>query len=278
MQRKLLGVDPWQPYPWSPGPLGINDAASPFSGALGPTPGPWGINDGSPGCILGITRGFDVPAEKPADAATHKDPIQVAFDRCDKLGWIPYFRDAARANNFTPELLMAIGYRETALNPKYLTVAGDNGHGYGLMQIDNRSFSDWVNSGEWKKAESCIHKGAEVLDSKRSDIKAGVGKKLTVKTLAGESYEFEGKAIGDADLLRVTVAAYNCGLWAYYHFSKGHDVDRGTTGQDYSKDVLKKSNRFKPLLDAKAGDAKADDAKTGDAGTAPSAPAGANPK
>jgi len=49
-------------------------------------------------------------------------------------------------------------------------------------------------------------------------------------------------------LLRVTVAAYNCGLWAYYHFSKGNDIDRGTTGQDYSKDVLAKAARFKPLL------------------------------
>ena len=49
-------------------------------------------------------------------------------------------------------------------------------------------------------------------------------------------------------MLRVTIAAYNCGLWAYYHFSKGHDVDQVTTGQDYSRDVLAKAVRFKPLL------------------------------
>jgi hypothetical protein len=252
MQRKSLGTDPWQRQPWTPGPWGINDFSTPFSEFSGPTPGSWGINDGSPGCLLGISFVANTP--EPQSAPDKNDPIRKAFDRCDELGWIPYFRDAAKAKNFDPELLLAVGYRESDLDPKYLKVAGDNGHGYGLMQIDNRSYPAWVNSGAWKNAKSCIDKGAEVLDSKRSEIQNGVGKKLTVKTLAGVSYQFEGKQIAGADLLRVTVAAYNCGMWAYYHFSKGHDVDRGTTGQDYSKDVLAKAIRFKPLLAPKVGD------------------------
>jgi hypothetical protein len=255
MLRKSLGVDPWQTSPWTPGSWGSNDAGSPFAGLPGPTPGPWGLNDGSPGgCLLGMTVGHNLAPAKPKPIPAKIDPIQIAFDRADELGWIPYFRDAAESNDFTPELLMAIGYRETTLNPKYLKVPGDNGHGYGLMQIDNRSFPEWVNSGAWKKPESCIDKGAEVLASKRSEIQDSVGEKLTVKTLAGDSYEFEGKPISGGDLLRVTVAAYNCGMWAYYHFSKGNDVDRGTTGQDYSKDVLAKAGRFKPLLINKVGD------------------------
>lgn len=258
MLRKPLGTDPWQRQSWTPGSWGVNDSGSPFFDLPGPTPGPWGINDGSPGCILGMTHGLNVSAPEPAaenqPAPEKNDPIRKAFDRADDLGWIPFFRDAAKAYGFEPELLLAIGYRETHLDPKYLKVAGDNGHGYGLMQIDNRSYLDWVNSGAWKDAESCIDKGAEVLDSKRTEIKDGIGEKLTVKSSAGVSYEFEGKQIVGADLLRVTVAAYNCGLWAYYHFSKGHDVDRGTTGQDYSKDVLAKAARFKPLLVPKVGD------------------------
>jgi hypothetical protein len=201
-----------------------------------------------------MTKGVNLAPDKPKPASAKADPVQIAFDRSDELGWIPYFRDAAESNDFAPELLMAIGYRESGLNPKYLKVAGDNGHGYGLMQIDNRSFSAWVNSGAWKKAKACIDKGAEVLASKRTEIEDSVGKKVTVKSLAGASYEFEGKQIAGADLLRVTVAAYNCGMWAYYHFSKGNDVDRGTTGQDYSKDVLAKAARFQPLLVRKAGD------------------------
>jgi hypothetical protein len=254
MLRKPLGDDPWRMSPWTPGPWGINDTGSPFSGQPGPTPGPWGINDGSHGCILGMTSGPNLAPAKPKPAPSQIDPVQIAFDRCDELGWIPFFRDAAETNDFAPELLMAIGYRETNLNPKYLKVPGDNGHGYGLMQIDNRSFPEWVNSGAWKKAESCIDTGAEVLASKGTEIQDSVCEKLTVKTLTGASYEFEGKPIAGGDLVRVTVAAYNCGLWAYYHFSKGNDIDRGTTGQDYSKDVLAKAARCRPLLIRKVGD------------------------
>jgi hypothetical protein len=268
LQRKPLGDDPWRMYPWTPGPWGINDSGSPFLGMPGPTPGPWGTNDGSPGCILGMTRGLHLPPPKPKPTpVASSDPIQIAFDRCDELGWIPYFRDAAEAYKFEPELLMAIGYRESGLNPKYLKVAGDNGHGYGLMQIDNRSFPEWVNLGAWKIAESCIDKGAEVLADKRTEIQDSVGKKLTVKSQAGASYEFEGKPIAGGDLLRVAVAAYNSGLWAYYHYSKAHDVDQGTTGQNYSKDVLAKAIRFKPLLLRKVGDYP----------TAPTAPSGSSP-
>jgi len=198
-----------------------------------------------------MRHGLHLEAPKPkAKAAAPTDPIQIAYDRSDQLGWIPFFRKAAKANNFEPELLMAIGYRESTLNPKYLKVPGDNGHGYGLMQIDNRAFPEWVSSGAWKTAESCIDKGAEVLADKRSDIQDSVGETVTVKSLAGKSYEFEGKQIAGADLLRVAVAAYNCGMWAYYHYSKGHDVDQGTTGQNYSKDVLAKAERFKKLLQA----------------------------
>lgn len=113
------------------------------------------------------------------------------------------------------------------------------------------AYPEWVKAENWKDAKACILEGAEVLASKRDEIKSSVGKKnIKVQTLAGKTYSFDGKEIAGQDLLSVTVAAYNCGMWAYYHYSKGHDVDQGTTGQDYSKDVLKKTARFKQLLDA----------------------------
>jgi len=178
-----------------------------------------------------------------------RDPITAAFQRCQQLGWITFFRAAVADNAFAPEVLMGMGYRETGLNPKYLTVTGDNGHGYGLMQVDIRSYPEWVNAGNWKDAQSCISKGAEILASKRAGIQAAVGRtNIRLKTSAGGVCSFDGAPIAGDDLLRVSVAAYNCGMWAYYHFSKGHDVDRGTTGQDYSKDVLAKTAVFRQLL------------------------------
>ena len=240
MSRKPCGQgqDPFHLLPLTPGPLGHNDAAYPFclTGLLGDTPGPLGVNDHA------ARLAFAAPAPKLTS-------LEKAFRRCQQLGWIPFFQEASLAYPFAPELLMAIGYRESGLNPKYLKVAGDNGHGYGLMQIDIRSYPAWVKAGHWKDARACILKGAEVLASKQDEITSSIGKKLSVRTLAGHTYHFHGEPISGPDLLRVTVAAYNCGLWAYYHYCKGHDVDQGTTGQDYSRDVLANMLRFKALLE-----------------------------
>ena len=181
------------------------------------------------------------------------DQLQIEYERAKKLGWLPYFKEAAIKYDFPVEILMAIGSRETELNPYYLKHPGDyrDGmyHGYGLMQMDIGSYPDWINKGYWKDAHACILKGAEVLSGKRKEIQNGQGKKLKVG-----KHEYTGAKITGADLLRVAIAAYNCGAWAYYNYSTGHDPDRFTTGKDYSKDVLRRSVRFGQLLahDAKA--------------------------
>ncbi len=181
-------------------------------------------------------------------AKQKKDFLAAAFDRCQKLGWVEFFKDAANGTHFEPALLMGIGYRESHLDPKYLNAAGDHGHGYGLMQIDVRSYPKWVHAGEWKDAKKCILKGTEVLAAKYKMIESSIGKKIPVRSLRGKKHHFEGKPINGEDLLRVSIAAYNCGMWAYYHYSKGHDIDQGTTGQDYSSDVLLNTQKFKVLL------------------------------
>jgi hypothetical protein len=235
-------------FPWrTPGPLGYMDGGEPFADAfLGDAPGPTGVHDHATP-LKPKAKKKKTHTKKPKH---HTEPLRAAFDRARKLGWLPFFKDAADKYRFTPELLMAISYRESGLNPKYLQEAGDNGHGYGLMQADIRSYKEWIDSGKWKDARECIFKGAEVLDSKRTEIKNLQKKEITVKTLAGQKYTFVGKEITEPDLLRVAVAAYNCGLWAYYHYSKGHDIDRGTTGQNYSRDVLAHTAQLKELLEA----------------------------
>jgi hypothetical protein len=191
----------------------------------------------------------DVRSRQRAALGHPADPVETAFERAQRLGWISSFQKAASAASLPPELLMAVAYRESCLDPKYLSVAGDAGHGYGLMQADIRSFPDWIAAGNWKSAEAGILKGAEVLAAKRDEIMSLAGKDVAVKDHSGETYHFEGKAISGDDLLRVTIAAYNCGRWAYYHYSKGHDVDKGTTQQNYSREVLKNLERFRQLLD-----------------------------
>jgi hypothetical protein len=175
------------------------------------------------------------------------DQLQIEYERAKKLGWLPYFREAATKYDFPVEILMAIGSRETELNPYYLKHPGDyrdgTYHGYGLMQMDIGSYPDWIKEGHWKNARDCILKGAEVLASKRKGIQNGQGKKHKVG-----KQEFTGAKIAGADLLRVAIAAYNSGDWAYYNYSTGHDPDRFTTGKNYSKDVLRRAVRFGQLL------------------------------
>jgi hypothetical protein len=132
MQRKPLGDDPWRLSPWTPGPLGINDAASPFSEIPGPTPGSWGLNDGSPGCILGMTNGLhlETPKPKPAPvalsspvAATPTAPYVVTFNHAD----VPSTPDHSTGSPGGPSMSGAdrAGYTKAILKKK-ITLDWDN--------------------------------------------------------------------------------------------------------------------------------------------------------
>src|SRR6478752_8426300 len=72
-----------------------------------------------------------------------ENDLKRQFERAKKNGWIKTFKSAAATYQFPPEVLMAIASRETNMR----NIIGDGGHGYGLMQIDDRSFPEWCNSG-----------------------------------------------------------------------------------------------------------------------------------
>lgn len=168
------------------------------------------------------------------------DYLAQQFAYAKTSGWIPFFQKAGADYNFAPSLLMAIASRETNMR----NIVGDGGHGYGLMQIDVRSYGEWTASGAWHHPDQVIEKGAQVLDQKMCQAHNGVGRLITVG-----GYSFTGATFRSAtDAIRVAVAAYNAGLWAYYCFSKGEDPDRLTTGHNYSKDVLARQAEFESLL------------------------------
>jgi len=140
-------------------------------------------------------------------------------------------RAAADKYEFTVELLLAIGSRETNLDPQYQSHPGDFGHGFSMWQIDIRSFAEWIKTGAWRDVGAAVMKAAEILDSKRSAIKS-------------KNFVWSG-----ADVERVTTAAYNCGSGiAVYNFSRYQDPDRATTGHDYSADVLYRRDVFASFL------------------------------
>lgn len=168
------------------------------------------------------------------------DFVAQQFSYAKTEGWLPFFQKSAKDYDFTPALLMAIASRETNMR----NIIGDRGHGFGCMQIDVRSFPEWVYSGAWERPAESIERGAQVLDSKLTQIHNGAGKYLRIvhKTFLGKSFPTAEIA------LQVAAACYNAGLWPYYSYSTGAPIDQYTTGHNYSSDVWSRMLEFDRLL------------------------------
>ncbi len=135
------------------------------------------------------------------------------------LPWRELILDSSTRHGVSPALVSAVISRES--NGR--NIIGDGGHGRGLMQIDDR----W--HGEFLEANS------EGLDP-ATNIDYGT------KLLRNLTREFEGN-------LSAAIAAYNQGsgnVWR--RLRAGEDVDRGTTGGDYSADVLRRMELFQQIF------------------------------
>lgn len=87
--------------------------------------------------------------------------------------WWLHLKDAAKAHGVDVFLLAAIMDRESCggrtLTPEGPTGTGDNGHGRGLMQIDDRSHEEFIEqvlpTGKpaWQDAWTNIAMGAQIL-------------------------------------------------------------------------------------------------------------------
>jgi soluble lytic murein transglycosylase-like protein len=160
-----------------------------------------------------------------AGAKISTDVARQQFERATANGWIPFFVEAAEAFSFPVELLLAIASRETNIK----NIDGDGGHGRGIMQIDDRAFPEFANSGQSKDPRHNIHKGAEVLNGKR--------RFLSHNGVSGDL------------LLRGSVAAYNAGEGRVLKRIKhGQNIDSVTAHGDYAADVLARSQIFRQLL------------------------------
>lgn len=171
--------------------------------------------------------------------------IKSQYDRVKHDGWLKWFENAARLQGTTTALFLAIGSRETNLK----NIKGDyrNGkyNGFGVMQVDVKTDPDYAKSWTPDAVEPSIRRGAEIWDSKVVQVVNGQNKRLKVG-----SKTFTGREVESDDVRRIATAAYNCGLWAYYHFSNHAHVDSSTTGKDYSRDVYDRALVFAELLEA----------------------------
>lgn len=145
---------------------------------------------------------------------------------------------AAMQYRHRPEVLAGICMRETEGGESpYLDVRGpagrgDNGHGHGLMQIDDRSFPEFCASEDWKSPAQNIMFGARVLDQKRRTIV-----RLCIR---------DGIELTLPDLERAAIASYNAGEGNVFKSIKaGESVDFHTAHRNYSQSVLEYARAYK---------------------------------
>lgn len=122
-------------------------------------------------------------------------------------GYLDAIEKVSSEENLPPEILCAIIHRET----HWRNITGDNGNGHGLMQIDRRYHSEWMNANNWQDPETNIRYGARLLN------------KFKIQTGS----------------LRHAVAAYNAGTYRVTKAVKaGNSPDTHTTKGNYSKSIF----------------------------------------
>lgn len=144
----------------------------------------------------------------------------------------------AREQGLDPLLIAAIGQQESrwgqALSPPGPGGTGDGGHGRGIMQIDDRSWGDWLSSNDWTDPYSNVSKGARILN-------------------ANISY-FSSKGLMDSDLIAAAVAAYNTGAGnVSKSLAAGRSVDATTANGSYSSSVLSRLASFTAAAQSQLG-------------------------
>jgi soluble lytic murein transglycosylase-like protein len=141
-----------------------------------------------------------------------------------KTYW-PLFQRAEALIGMPAKILAAICWRESlfgdALSPKGPGGTGDEGHGRGLMQIDDRWHKDFCATEQWKDPWANILMGSRILHDALGF--------------------FAQRGFSGPMLWRCTIAAYNAGCSAVLKAVQNAappDPDSPTTGRDYSAWVL----------------------------------------
>lgn len=180
-----------------------------------------------------------------------KSILKSQYEYAKLRGWIPHFVAAGAKHDFTTADLMAVASRETNMRNIKGDLRDGYFHGFSLMQLDIDSHREWIESGKWQDVATAIEKGAAALAEKRTQIlKVSKQASAKVRFSSGRTATFTPRKLTEEALRHCAFAAYNCGLASYYHYSIGNDIDRGTTGKDYGRDVIARAAIFQQFLDA----------------------------
>ena len=153
----------------------------------------------------------------------------------DAQALAPYvmaLKQAADEFAVDPYVLAAICLRESGAGwapgyaPKGPAGVGDNGHGFGLMQIDDRYHRDFVSSPDSHFPINQFRYAASILVQNKARLR-----------------QYPVLAYDPAMLDRSAIAAYNAGSGSVGHaVISGRDPDSVTTGRNYSEWVITKAS------------------------------------
>ena len=130
-------------------------------------------------------------------------------------------------------LVLALGSRETHLT----NIVGDDGHGRGWLQIDDRLHASWLNAHAGCRDGTWVARYLSALPPGRvPTLAASIMRAIEI--LDGNLAFAEMRRVPEDQRVRFAVAAYNCGPRGAIKGLANGGVDSLTAGHDYSADVL----------------------------------------
>jgi hypothetical protein len=178
--------------------------------------------------------------------------------------YAPIILRVSREEGVDPFLIYGLGDREsrwgTALDADG---RGDNGHGHGIMQIDDRSFGPWLAANNWRDPYTNVKQGARILRAKlafftgRSKVQGYTdGTYVTIDKSAPRLGVTPGKypdprPLSGSALWEAGIAAYNTGEGnVIMNLAAGKPAELGTTGGNYVTNVIARANAVAKKYDA----------------------------
>jgi len=154
-------------------------------------------------------------------------------------------KQVSQEQSVDPFVIVALGEQEskwgTATGYQGTTgpsIIGTDQHGRGLMQLDDRTWGDWVNAYDWTDPYTNVSKGAQVFAQALS--------------------YFQKKGLQGDTAIQAALAAYNAGPGTVWNaIQAGESPDSATATGDYATTVYASATsyagEFQNLLGGSAG-------------------------
>lgn len=173
------------------------------------------------------------------------DAIFLASIPSSARTYADVIRQVAQESGVDPFVIVSLGWREShwgdLLSPRGPSGLGDAGHGHGLMQIDDRTWGDWLAEYDWTDPYTNVSKGADIFSGYLSNA-YGQGLDGDAALLAAMgAYNHGPKAIGNV------VAAVRDGTDIFAA------ADTNTTQGNYASDVYAKAQSWQGVFASNLG-------------------------